>query len=220
LWSAKGNLVSYIFPLSPEGFVAVSADTDVEPIVAYSLHSGFYADKENLLPKMLEEDIGFRLSYLSELDKNVIKNNNRKWNILLNDDTVNESKNFQQWPAQGSTATGGWITTTWDQSYPYNMFCPIDPSSGQRSVVGCVATAMSMMMNYHSYVGDASFSSPQDSYTTFNCINIDADSLVYDFPGFNRLNEYLDTLKVHYANGIPLTDEDEAALCFACGISS
>ena len=41
------------------------------------------------------------------------------------------------------------LTCHWGQGYPYNMFCPIDPTTGQQCVTGCVATAMAQVMYYH-----------------------------------------------------------------------
>lgn len=40
--------------------------------------------------------------------------------------------------------------TTWNQDAPYNNDCPLD-NSGQRSVTGCVATAMAQLMKYHEW---------------------------------------------------------------------
>ena len=40
------------------------------------------------------------------------------------------------------------IKTRWHQSQPYNGLCPIDPKNGQRSVTGCIATALAQVMNY------------------------------------------------------------------------
>ncbi|MBR4432025.1 MAG: C10 family peptidase [Paludibacteraceae bacterium] len=39
------------------------------------------------------------------------------------------------------------ITSTWGQDSPYNDACPLD--DGKRSATGCVATAMSQLVNYH-----------------------------------------------------------------------
>ena len=41
------------------------------------------------------------------------------------------------------------LTCHWSQNDPYNMFCPIDPRTGQRCVTGCVATAMAQVMYFH-----------------------------------------------------------------------
>ncbi|MCC8039372.1 MAG: C10 family peptidase [Bacteroidales bacterium] len=42
------------------------------------------------------------------------------------------------------------LTTQWSQRDPYNRLCPID-YTGERSVTGCVATAMAQVMNYHQW---------------------------------------------------------------------
>ena len=41
------------------------------------------------------------------------------------------------------------IKTTWNQTYPYNLQCPVIGYS--RCVTGCVATAMAQIMNYHQH---------------------------------------------------------------------
>jgi hypothetical protein len=211
--------VAYIAELDPQGFIAIAPDTDIEPIISYSFRSNFIQDEDNLLYYMLTKDMEMRLQALSLLPQEQIQKHNTKWENYKQGSIIPISmKDFQQWPAEGSTSTGGWIETTWDQSYPYNMFCPIDPDTGSRCVVGCVATAMAMIIHYHEYVGDVYFNF-FDSYTTWNGIHIDGDSEELDFPNFEELNEYLDTLAVHYQNNVPLTQEDIAALNFACGIS-
>lgn len=43
------------------------------------------------------------------------------------------------------------LSTKWDQGIPYNDLCPIDRNYGQRSVTGCVATAMAQVMAYHKW---------------------------------------------------------------------
>lgn len=40
-------------------------------------------------------------------------------------------------------------TTTWNQGSPYNLNCPIDPSTGKQCVTGCVATAFAQVLKAH-----------------------------------------------------------------------
>jgi len=70
-------------------------------------------------------------------------------------------------PSSYNTPTGGWIVTQWDQGFPYNQFCPMDPDSGGRSVVGCVATAFAQVVNYHREIGDLLFSDDDDHLLPF-----------------------------------------------------
>jgi hypothetical protein len=215
-----GTVLAYIAELEPRGFIATSADTDITPIVAYSFRSSFPADedKDNPLYRLLKEDMRLRAKALAEYDQSKTKENNNLWNVYANGNGGDSaSDTFQQWPEENTTSTGGWLETTWDQESPYNDLCPLDPVDANRSVVGCVATAMAQVVNYHQQC-NASFDE-DDSYTTFASINFDGDSSLYDFPSFEELNEYLVNVQSKYDGHIDLNDTDAAALSFACGIS-
>ena len=137
-----------------------------------------------------------------------------KWNLLISGDYSIE-RDFEQWPAENSTSTDGWIEARWNQSGIYNQFCPMDGSS--RSVVGCVATAAAMIVDFHGYIGEPNFNS-SDSYYSNYSMHIDNDHEELDFPSFEELNDYLDILDTHYETNSEITSQDKAALSFACGI--
>ncbi len=42
------------------------------------------------------------------------------------------------------------MTSTWGQSIPYNMVCPVD-NIGKRSLTGCIATALGQALYYYKY---------------------------------------------------------------------
>jgi hypothetical protein len=218
---SSNQVVANVIELDTQGFVVVTNDTDLPPIVAFSFNQDWIDDtsSQNVLYHLLVNDLAWRRKALLQLPANCIKEANREWEIYLSetpDNTVINS--FIQWPAIGSTRTGGWVETTWHQDSPYNSFCPIDPEVNIRCVVGCVATAMSQIVNYHKYLGDLQFD-PKDRYTIESRIHIDQDSTLLDFPSFRQLNIYIDSLKLKYQNGCTLSDVDIAALSFACGIS-
>jgi len=215
--SKRGDKLLYIFNLADDGFVAVAADDMVEPIVAYSFRKGLQNKQrgENILHKMLEADLELRTKYYRENPRKG-EDNRALWQELLAGPT--RDGRFLQWPPEGSTRTDGWVETEWNQSGVYNRFCPID-NTNQRSVVGCTATAMAMIMDFHRYVGNPVFTNADD-YTTWNHnIQVDNDAEERDFPAFPELNQYLQTLVQHYEDGTPLTDDDRSALSFAAGIS-
>ena len=54
------------------------------------------------------------------------------------------------------------IKTKWGQNTPYNNLCPMDGNN--RSITGCVATAMAQVMNYHRWPQNETTSIP--AYTT------------------------------------------------------
>ena len=59
------------------------------------------------------------------------------------------------------------LTTHWNQNYPYNMYCPIDPNTGTRCLTGCVATAMAQVIYYHRDRSANQTAEAIPSYTTY-----------------------------------------------------
>ena len=95
----------------------------------------------------------------------------------------------------------------WNQDAPYNNMCPI--VDGERSMTGCVATAMAMIMKYHGYPaqGTGEHSYVQDGQT----ISFDFGSATFDWD--NMLPQYI---------AGQYTDEQAnavAELMLACGVS-
>ena len=130
----------------------------------------------------------------------------------------NESEVHERFPAHGTTETEGWLQTSWHQDGPYNIFCPKDPGSGERSKVGCVATALAQIVNFHRDVGELILHDGDSYRTSNNAIRIDSDSTTYDFPGFHQLNQYLDNIRIKYNTDNELTEDEIAAMNFVCGI--
>lgn len=61
------------------------------------------------------------------------------------------------------TAISPLLTSTWDQAAPYNNLCP-QTAGGERTVTGCVATALAQVINYYKYPEHTL--RPIPSYTT------------------------------------------------------
>ena len=75
-----GTILAYIAHLEPHGFIAISADTDITPIIAYSLNSSFPSvdDEKNPLYRLLKEDMKFRLQRLVGPSSTHTKKNNNQ----------------------------------------------------------------------------------------------------------------------------------------------
>lgn len=134
----------YIFNLKVSGFVIVSADDIVIPILGYSTTSKFDAtDIPDNAAKWLEGYLGqirYAIENKLEPSDEIIK----EWQELL----INSaSKSIQ---ARGGSVSP-LIQTTWNQSPHYNAFCPFDKNANDYAVTGCVATAMAQIMKYHNY---------------------------------------------------------------------
>jgi hypothetical protein len=109
------------------------------------------------------------------------------------------------------------LTTKWNQSAPYNNQCPVDATTNETSVTGCVATAAAQVMNYYKYPTDAL--SGTIDYTDYgqDTTNGTARSLNIDGKKFDWAN-MLD----RYTTG-NYTDEQADAVAFlmaACGYAA
>ena len=224
LRSENEKILSYVFHLEPKGFIAISTDSDIAPIISYSFRNNFIPKDipQNIGYQMLKTDMKLRLQAISKTDKKVTTENNLMWERYLNEDMEyfgNRSRSM--YPPEGSTPTGGWVETQWHQSYPYNMYCPIDPGYDLRSVTGCVATAMAQIIHYHRFIGDVSFSDYDDYYSTYTSpyIYIDNNAATYDFPTWGTLNSYLGDVTDCYETADEFTEHLKGTLNYACGTS-
>ena len=125
-------------------------------------------------------------------------------------------------------AVNGWaqqplLTTQWNQTFPYNQYCPADPyENNEHSYTGCPATAMGQVLNYLQTTQGTRFDDGDD-YFTGNYIgrqfHIDDDWDAYDFPSFPQLNEMLDSVDSTFKRGEELNGSLAAAVIFACGVA-
>jgi len=217
-----GKLLAYYFQLDPHGFMIISGYYELPAIIAYSFTSPnkITSDVKDLFLSIVTTDLSLRLQNINYISEEIIEKHRSDIQQIIHDEKTNSL--FDQWPPAGSTPTEGWVLTTWHQNDPYNRFCPIDLPSEQRSVAGCPSITMAQILNYHQTINNVSFTDDDDYYHNYggNSYWIDDDYLTYDFPSFPQLNSYLNTLADHYANNITLTNEDKAALTFACGVAA
>ena len=198
----------YFFRLSPSGYVVVAADYQLPPVIAYSYTNN--ADPEGQLLQLLRSDIRFRMQALPQLPATIKAKRKAAWEALLNQ---------KQFPKTEETFL---LKSNWHQDAPYNQFCPLDPQNGSRSIAGCPAVAMGQIVNYHQTTNDVIFSDQDDYYHNYDGRKywIDNDYVALDFPSFPMLNAYLDTLETHYINQQNLTNNDMAAMTFACAVAA
>ena len=157
----------YIFTReAADGFVIVSADNSVQPILGYSTDSRFItplpAHVFSFLQRYEQE-----ITYCREHSIPATNEIEQQWNSLIEG----------TYAPQLTTAVAPLLTTTWDQSPYYNNLCP--DSSGVHAVTGCVATATAQIMKFwnwpatgngsHSYYDDNfGYQSANFGATTYN----------------------------------------------------
>ncbi|MCU0612498.1 MAG: C10 family peptidase [Candidatus Eisenbacteria bacterium] len=222
--AAAGGTLAYVFDLHPRGFVIVSGDNSLPPVIAYSLENALDApgDHPNPLRALLRSDLENRLANGHKIPRAWRETNREAWDACLREDAQTDTqRDFRQWPPQGTTSTGGWLATRWTQDPPYNGFCPVDPTTGRRSLAGCPAVAMAQILHYHTSLNGTRFSDADDYFHNYaGQYMIDDDHELHGFPSFPELNVNLDTLTAHYEYGGPITNTDKAAVVFACGVAA
>jgi hypothetical protein len=218
----QGDLLGYIYTLSPTGYLVLTTNRSLPPVIAYSKSSVFSTKEEkyNPLYDMLVLDIRSRMDHLDLIPENRREINRSLWDKLLEDRMA--ERLFQQWPPEGTTSTGGWLETNWTQSHPYNMFCPMDNITGQRSVAGCPSIAISMIINYQRNLNSTLFSDDDDYHHSYAGRQywIDDDAMGWDFPNFPLLNEFFSSIEIKYQNTTPLNQDEISALIFGCGVAA
>ncbi|MBI9039412.1 MAG: C10 family peptidase [Bacteroidales bacterium] len=141
--SGSKVIALHCFNINKGGFVIVSGDNSVLPVLGYSF-LGKYSNIDK--PPQFEGWINFYVDQIVFAIENKIQTSEKissLWKHLLTQD-VNELINFS-----GKDEVEPLLTTTWDQGRYYNEMCPIDPEGpGDHTYAGCVATAMGQVMNY------------------------------------------------------------------------
>jgi len=158
IWS-DDNL--YIFGSSNGGFVVISGDDIVRPVLAYSTEGRFITedmpDNIRWWFNAMGEAIEISRKEGLKADKKTIED----WDALLNPTKEGGSANEPVVLME---------TALWDQGKPYNIKCPT--VNGKSTVTGCVATAGAIVMRYHQWPFAGKGTLPEWSFTSDSYINV------------------------------------------------
>lgn len=130
----------YVFDVDNLGFVIVSGDDDLIPIIGYSTEGTFPKEQMPIHIEKWFQQYKNEIRYILENNIKATENIKQKWNELLS--TTNGT---------AETVLLGvdpLLTTKWDQAPYYNDECPYNYFVFQHTVTGCVATAMAQVMKY------------------------------------------------------------------------
>jgi hypothetical protein len=158
---ADGVPVFYAFQTNP-GFIIISAEDAFTPVIGYSYEGRF--DMANAP----ENYKAFLLSYAEQINYarvNQIEPSaefSQQWEEFSTDNvsSLNVTREKDVDPL---------LSILWNQDSPYNIMCPEDPAGpGGHTYVGCVGTAMAMIMGYWRYpevgTGQHCYWPPNTSY--------------------------------------------------------
>lgn len=139
-----GQIYFYAVNFSDTGFVLVSGDNTIAPVLGYS-HSSFFTGSN--YPVQLVGLLNEYRSLIAHASTNETELSNLVaplWEDLINGSILENKGN--------RSITGPMVPCLWDQSSFYNGLCPEDPAGPNgRVYAGCVATAMSMAMYHYRY---------------------------------------------------------------------
>ena len=125
----------YVFNVSNNGgFVIVSNDDRTTPILGFGESGNIDTEK---MPDNMRAWLQGYADEIAWVQKNVTKSSST-------------SKARTRTGSHSTATIGPLVKTTWNQGSPYNNLCP-EYQSGNRSVTGCVATAMAQVMKYHEW---------------------------------------------------------------------
>ncbi len=127
---------TYVVNYQPEGWVLLSADDRVEPILAYSNEGHFDIEEVQTLPFYFWFE-----GYKVQIEQIIVSK------------TGSRNPNWDHIPAAlKSKAVDPLIKMRWNQNAGWNQFCPADPSGpGGRTYAGCVAVATALNMSVYKH---------------------------------------------------------------------
>ena len=131
----------YIFNTG-DGFVIVSADDIAVPILGYSDAGNF--DPQNIPVNMYE----WLQGYENDINRGISNGVPASAEIVTNWTKLSRGQGISP---KRSRSVEALVQTRWNQGSPYNNLCPYDNSHNERTVTGCVATAMAQIMKYWNY---------------------------------------------------------------------
>ena len=166
--SSKEQASYYVFTgTDNNGFVIVSGDDRLNPIVGYSTSA-----VSGEMPPALTAWLG-------------------EYSEYVNDVRAGKVVTVQRNARQASAAIEPMLVTAWDQDEPYNNMCPI-LKNGERGYTGCGNTAAAQVMRFHKWPVSPIADVEWESNITGEVVFCELKSHVYDWDNmlYNYASEY------------------------------
>lgn len=197
---SEGRLVWYIFNVrDSRGFLMISADDRVPPLLAWS-SAGTYEAGKPVSPAFTwyMDRIAAQILVIMDQDKPASDETSNAWTSLSDPGFV---------PDKLLTGVNPMVETTWGQGCFYNEDCPVDSSATTlcyHTPTGCGATAMAQIMKYWETPehGTGSHSYFHPTYGTLSA-NFGASTYVYSL----------------MPPAVSVSNPEVAQLMFHCGVA-
>ncbi len=158
----NGIKTFYTINFNEVGFVIISADDRIQPILAYSISNSAPSEINNNEIKLWLNNYSKQIVFAVK-NKSFFTNIKNEW-LAIENETLKES----------GKDVSPLLTTTWDQGGAYNDYCP------SNTPVGCVATATAQIMNFWEFpatgVGEHHYTDPD-----FGLLSADFSAGNYDW---------------------------------------
>lgn len=200
----KGTPAFYVFNIGQEGYVVVSGDDNYRPIIGYSGSDPFDPTNPGLMYYL-----GTFVTSRNNISASATPEITAEWELVTNHGRL-MSKN-------GGRNVDVLVTTRWNQTYPYNYYCPaFSGGPGGHFWVGCVATAMSQVMKYwnHPLQGQGSHTYTASAHPAHgvpsNTCSANFGATTYDWDNMpNRLMSSSPQVQI----------DAVATLCYHCAVA-
>lgn len=175
IYDQSGDVTCYIVALKPAGFIVVSADNLVEPIIAFSKKGVYDTTTDNPLRALVNKDMPLRLAKARSLKNTAptgaLLKAKMKWKTFTSDvketkETLSATTGAESYSVS-DLRVSPFVKTEWGQDLASGVSCfnyytpPYFIGSSANYLAGCVATGMAQLMRYYQYpidgVGTTSF---------------------------------------------------------------
>ena len=182
----------YVFNSENQGFVLVSAEDHARAILGYSDEG--YFDENDIPDNML-----FWLQmYADEMAQEITNHHAMRLVAAQHNSTRLEAMKRKQSADTYPTISPILGNTVWGQDTPFNNYCP--SYNGQRTVTGCVATALSQIMYVHKHPTRGKGSHSYTTTTKQLSVSANFGNTTYDWA--NMIPNYKNSYTTTQANAV------------------
>lgn len=167
-----------------DGWVLVSANDVTVPVLGYNVTGSFPSyDEQSPNIRNWMQHFNDQIVFINKNNVRASQEASNDWEKYLTDDYTTLS-------TVNRDVLTPLLTSEWNQDSPYNLLCPEDEAGpGGRVYVGCVATAMSMIMHYWRYP-ETGTGSHSYNYYPYGTISADFGAATYEWDAMQDQIDY------------------------------